>query len=325
MDYLRIYISLLSGLIAFIVSFVVTNRIIPILKKQNIVNHDLNKREKPLIPEMGGIGVIFAFFLGINFSLFITSSADFQFLVIVLFTIMGVAFVGIMDDLLDLHQLTKSVLPFIIGVPLGIGLPDKTLTLPFFGVTDLGLLMVLLVPLGITAVTNLTNMLEGFNGLGVGLGIIISSTLIIISFITGQTDGLYLLIPLLGALCGFFYFNKYPSKIFPGDTLTFFQGAAIGCAAIIGNLKTIAAILYLPLLIEFILKARGRFPARNHGIIQDDNTLVYEGKVYSLSHLIMKNFKVTEKRLVAILWTMEGIMCALMILVVFWLGPEYAW
>jgi UDP-N-acetylglucosamine--dolichyl-phosphate N-acetylglucosaminephosphotransferase len=325
MDSFEIFISILSSIIAFATSFILTRNLITILKKQKILYPDLNKKDRPLIPEMGGIGVIFAFFLGMNFFLIWITSIDFPYLEITFFAIMGVAFVGIMDDLLDLNQLTKSILPFIIAIPLGIGLSNVSLTLPFFGSTDLGWWTFLLVPLGITATANLTNMLEGFNGLGSGLGIIVTTTLIIISFITGELDGLYLLIPLLGALLGFFYYNKYPSKIFPGDTLTFFQGATIGCAAIIGNLKTIAAILYLPMLVEFVLKARGKFPAKNHGIITYDGTLTYDGKVFSLSHLLMKNFKVTEKRLVAILWTMEAILCAVMILVVYWLGPEYAW
>lgn len=325
MDSITIFISILSSIIAFITSFILTSRLIPILKKQKIVYPDLNKKDRSLIPEMGGIGVIFAFFLGMNFFLLLDTTMNFPYLEITFFTIMGVAFVGIMDDLLDLNQLTKSVLPFIIALPLGIGLSNISLTIPFYGSTDLGWWTILLVPLGITTITNLTNMLEGFNGLGSGLGIIVTTTLIIISFITEELDGLYLLIPLLGALIGFFYFNKYPSKIFPGDTLTFFQGATIGCAAIIGNLKTIAAILYMPMLIEFILKARGKFPAKNHGIFMDDGTLTWNGKVFSLSHLFMKYFKVTEKRLVTILWTMEAILCVLMILVVYWLGPEYAW
>jgi UDP-N-acetylglucosamine--dolichyl-phosphate N-acetylglucosaminephosphotransferase len=274
---------------------------------------------------MGGIGVIFAFFLAMNFSLYWITSIDFQLLTVVMFTIMGVAFVGILDDLLDLHQLTKSVLPFLIAIPLGIGLPDRTLTLPFVGGVPMGFWMIFLVPLGVTTVTNLTNMLEGFNGLGVGLGIIITITLIVISFITEELKGLFLFFPLLGALLAFYYYNRYPSRIFPGDTLMFFQGAVIGCAAIIGNLKTIAAILYIPLLLEFILKARGRFPAKNHGNIQDDGTLSYDGKIFSLSHLLMNKFKVTEKQLVKMLWIMEATLCVIMILIVYWLGPEYAW
>lgn len=320
-----ILVSIVSGAIAFIITLILTHQIIPILKKQDIVNNDLNKKDSPLIPEMGGITAIFAFFLAMNFSLYWNTSLDNQLLSMILFTVMGVAFVGILDDLLDLHQLTKSILPFLIAIPLGIGLNDRILTLPYAGSVDVGLWMVLLVPLGMTSVTNLTNILEGFNGLGVGLGIIITSTLITISLITNKTNGLFLFIPLLGVLLGFFYFNRYPSRIFPGDTLMFFQGAVIGCGAIIGNLKTIAAILYLPLLVEFILKARGKFPAKNHGDIQEDGTLSYGGKIYSLSHLIMKYLKVTERKLVIILWTMEGILCVIMILTAFWLGPEYAW
>ena len=320
-----ILVSILSGGIAFIITFLLTRQLIPLLKKQHIVNNDLNKKDRPLVPEMGGIGVVFSFFLAMNFSLFWNTSIENKLLAMVLFTIMGVAFVGILDDLLNLHQFTKSILPFLIAIPLGIGLDDRILTLPYAGTVNVDFWMVLLVPLGITTVTNLTNILEGFNGLGVGLGIIITTTLVIISFITNELKGLFLFIPLLGALLGFYYYNRYPSRIFPGDTLMFFQGAVIGCGAIIGNLKTIAAILYIPLLVEFILKARGRFPARNHGDIQDDGTLRYEGKIYSLSHLIMKHRKVTEKRLVHILWAMEAILCIIMILLATWLGPEYAW
>ena len=325
-----IYIILLSGIVSFLISIVLTGRLIPVLKKQEILNHDLNKMDRPLIPEMGGISVIFAFFFGMNVSLIWISSTDFEFLGmdflgVALFTIMGVAFVGIMDDLLGLGQMTKTILPFLIAIPLGVGLPDRSVTLPFMGSVSLGWLTVLLVPLGITAVVNLTNMLEGFNGLGCGLGIIITTTLIIMSFMTKKTDGLFLLIPLLGALVGFFYYNKFPSKIFPGDTLTFFQGATIACAAVIGNLKTLAAILYVPLLLEFILKARGRFPAENYGTIHEDGTLTHDKKVFSLSHLLMKYMSVTERKLVAILWTMEAVLCAVMIVVVYLLGPEYAW
>ena len=324
MDYF-IHVSVLSGIIAFATSFILVRKLIPLLKNQKISNYDLNKKEKVPIPEMGGIGVIFAFFLAMNFSLYWTTSLDFQLMVMVLFTIMGVSFVGIMDDLLNLKQLTKSILPFIIALPFGIGLSNISVTIPAIGSVSLGWITVLLVPLGITTVTNLSNMLEGFNGLGSGLGIIITVTLIIVSFITGQLDGLFLLMPLLGALLGFFYYNRYPSKIFPGDTMMFFQGATIGCAAIIGNMKTLAAILYLPLLFEFILKARGGFPAKNHGNIMDDEKLTYDGKVYSLSHLLMKYFDVTEKRLVALLWMLEGVLCAVMILMVYLSGPEYAW
>lgn len=320
-----ILLSVFSAVFTFITTFILTRQIIPILKKQKIVNSDLNKKDRPLIPEMGGIGVIFAFFLAMNFSLYWITSIDFQLLTVIMFTIMGVAFVGILDDLLDLNQLTKSILPFLIAIPLGIGLPDRTLTLPFVGGVPVGFWMVFLVPLGITTVTNLTNILEGFNGLGVGLGIIITVTLIIISFITQELNGLFLFFPLLGALLGFYYYNRYPSRVFPGDTLMFFQGAVIGCGAIIGNLKTIAAILYIPLFIEFILKARGKFPAKNHGNIQDDGTISYDGKIYSLCHLLMKKSKVTEQRLVKILWIMEAALCVIMIMIVYWLGPEYAW
>jgi UDP-N-acetylglucosamine--dolichyl-phosphate N-acetylglucosaminephosphotransferase len=112
---------------------------------------------------------------------------------------------------------------------------DKTTMSFIFFSVDFGILMMLIAPFGVTCAANAGNMLEGFNGLGTGLGIIISITLIIISLWFDARDSIILLFPLLGALMAFLWFNKYPAKIFPGDTLTLFVGATIACAAILGD------------------------------------------------------------------------------------------
>ena len=84
----------------------------------------------------------------------------------------------------------------------------------------------------------------------------LTSTLIVLSIMNEKSEGLFLLIPLLGSLLAFFYYNKYPAKIFPGDTLIIFMGATIGCAAIINDLKIEGAILLSPMIFEFFLKLR---------------------------------------------------------------------
>ena len=78
-----------------------------------------------------------------------------------------------------------------------------------FTSVDFGILMVLIAPFGVTCAANAANMLEGFNGLGTGLGIIMTVTLIIISVLFGTDESLLLLFPLLGALIAFLYFNRY--------------------------------------------------------------------------------------------------------------------
>ena len=165
--------------------------------------------------------------------------------------------------------------------------------------------MLILVPLGITCAANSMNMLEGFNGLGTGLGIIITSTLIILVNRNEDKTSLLLLIPLLGSLIAFLYFNYYPAKIFPGDTLMLFMGATIASVAIMSNLKLEGAILLLPMILEFFLKLRSRFGAQCFATNLDGDILIYEGKIESFTHLVMTSFQVSEKRLVHMFWSMQ--------------------
>ena len=277
---------------------------------------DLNKPGHPLIPEMGGLAVVIGFYVGVNvLTIWGENDLPSGIFYLSLLAVLGAAVTGIMDDLFRMRQRVKAFLPFIFAIPLGSVMVDtnNTILLGF----DFGILMLLIAPFGITSAANAANMLEGFNGLGVGLGIIITSSMIIISLITGQTEGLFLLFPLLGALLAFLWFNKYPARIFPGDSMTLFVGATIACAAIISNLKAFGAILFIPLIVEFFLKAKGRFKAENYGRINGKGRLAYQGQVESIAHLVMRWKKLTEWQIVAVIWLVEIIVCVSTIIGVF--------
>ncbi len=253
---------------------------------------------------MGGLAVVIGFYVGVNvLTVWGENGLSSSIFYLSLLAVLGAAVTGIMDDLFSLRQRVKAFLPFLFAIPLGSLMVDTSNTV-LMGV-DFGILMLFIAPFGITAAANAANMLEGFNGLGVGLGIIITSSMIAISFITGQTEALFLLFPLLGALVAFLWFNKYPARIFPGDSMTLFVGATIACAAIISNLKGYGAILFIPMIIEFALKAKGHFRAENYGTIEEDGTLSYDGRIESLAHVMMKRRRVKEKQLVYILWGIE--------------------
>ena len=59
---------------------------------------------------------------------------------------------------------------------------------------------------------------------------------------------------MLGTLIAFLYYNKYPAKVFPGDTGTLIIGATIAAIAFIGRVKLIAFIVLLPNIIDAALK-----------------------------------------------------------------------
>jgi UDP-N-acetylglucosamine--dolichyl-phosphate N-acetylglucosaminephosphotransferase len=305
-------IMVISLIVSFLTTIITVPWLIKKLTESGFIGVDHNKFSKPKIPEMGGLAVVIGFIAGVSTFLVINrifNGDDFPILAAPLLAVVGAALTGIMDDLFKMRQRVKAVIPFLFAIPVGVYVMDKT-TMSFVFITvDFGLLMVLIAPFGVTCAANAGNMLEGFNGLGAGLGIIVSITLIIISFALGITEPLLLLFPLLGALFAFLWFNHYPAKIFPGDTLTLFMGATIACAAILGDLKTTGALLFIPMIVEFFLKLRGHFKGENYGTPDQEGILSYEGRIESLTHKIMKSRKVNEKQLVWILWAIEGVLC----------------
>ncbi len=302
--------------VSFFVSLIVANWQLETFSKAGITGIDMHKIGKPEIPEMGGISAIVGFIVGLSLLLGEgeqgTSNPIFLTAVI---GIVGAGFIGMVDDMVYVRQRNKAFLPFLFSLPFGIQMMNTSFDI--FGFTINNPYIVLLaVPFGITCAANASNMLEGFNGMGVGLSTIYATTLIILIYITqGSHYGIYILFPLLGATLGFAVFNIYPSRIFPGDTFTLFSGAAIGSAAIISNLITPGIILFTPMIIEFFLKFKGGFSAENFAKIDEDGYLYSTNdKTESITHLIVKHLHVKEWQLVAIVWTLAGVLGSLIIL-----------
>ncbi|MEE9150279.1 MAG: hypothetical protein V3U20_00405 [Thermoplasmata archaeon] len=305
-------ILIISLIVSFLTTIVTVPWLIKKLAERGLTGVDHNKFHKPKIPEMGGFAVVIGFIAGVSTLMVINkvlNGDDFPILAAPLLAVVGAALTGIMDDLFGLRQRLKAVIPFLFAIPVGVYVADKTTMSFIFFTQDFGIFMILIATFGVTCAANAGNMLEGFNGLGAGLGIIITVTLIIISFRFDATDSLMLLFPLLGALIAFLWFNRFPARIFPGDTLTLFVGATIACAAIVADLKTVGALLFIPMIIEFFLKLRGHFQGENYGTPDKEGYLSYEGRTESLTHLIMKKRRVKERQLVWMLWSIEGILC----------------
>jgi UDP-N-acetylglucosamine--dolichyl-phosphate N-acetylglucosaminephosphotransferase len=288
--------------------------LIPILKSRGIVGRDLNKPNKPEIAEMGGIAVVVGFFAGVSTLVALDGITDegTQRLFASLSAALGAAFVGMMDDLFDLRQRHKAFLPFIIALPFAVT-ADPHVVIPHVAELNFGVFMPLVVAFAVTCAANAANMLEGFNGLGTGLGIIMAMTLLILCLIHDRLDGVYLLVPLLGALIAFLYFNKFPARVFPGDTMMLFMGATLAVSGILSNLQVQTTFIFIPLIVEFCLKLRGQFEAENYASSSGNGYLEYHGRIESLTHVFMKRFRVNEKELVAFIWGLEIAMCAIVI------------
>jgi len=296
--------------------YVIVPWLIPRLMAKGIVGKDLNKPGQPDVAEMGGIAAVVGFFAGVSALIALDGVKSINLLFASLSAVMGAAFVGMMDDVFDLRQRQKAFLPFILALPLGT-VVDQGIAIPHIAVLNLGPWMIIAAAFALTCAANAANMLEGFNGLGTGLGIIMAFTLLMLSVMHNRLDGMYLLTPLLGALVAFLWFNKYPAVIFPGDTMMLFMGATLASAGILSGLHVQTVFIFIPMIVEFFLKLRGHFKAENYASKSDNGFLEYHGRIESLTHIFMKRRKTTENGLVYRIWAIEIVVCLIVLTVDF--------
>ena len=287
-------IAIICGLLSFFVTHLSMPVIIRKLEQADIVGKDIHKSWKPIVAEMGGFGILFGFTLGMFSGIYMHDLLAFP-LCVVLVVILLVGIIGIVDDLLALSSKTKFFLLFLAGLPLIWAAPP-----------NVGLLYLITIPIALSIGSNLTNMLAGLNGIESGLGVISMTSLTIACIILGKYDVTIISMSMLGALISFLYFNRYPAKIFPGDTGTLIIGAAIVSIAFIGRVKLIALIVLMPNIIDAALKFYSAgFMNRSQQKptqLDDDGKLVRpETGFKSLIRLILRK-PIAEKDAVKIIW-----------------------
>lgn len=287
-------IAIICGLLSFFVTHLSMPLIIKKLEKADIVGKDIHKSWKPIVAEMGGFGILFGFTIGMFSGIYMHDILALP-LCIVLIVILLVGIIGIVDDLLALSSKEKFFLLFLAGIPLIWAAPP-----------NVGILYLIIIPIALSIGANLTNMLAGLNGIESGLGVISMTSLTIACIILGKYDVTIISMSMLGALISFLYFNRYPAKIFPGDTGTLIIGAAIVSIAFIGRVKLIALIVLMPNIIDAALKfySAGVMNRQQQKPTQlnDEGKLVRpETGFKSLIRLILRK-PIAEKDAVKIIW-----------------------
>ncbi len=312
-------------MVSFIVSFISLPIVIPRLKKAGIVGKNMNSESQEEIPEMGGLVIAIGFGAGIVATIFLRTffdiflSANLTPILAVLSTVLIVVLIGIFDDLISIRQGIKAIMPVFAALPLmAIKEGYSLMKIPGLKIINFGIYYsLILVPLGITGAANAVNMLAGFNGLEAGMGIVAIGSLAIIAHLMGQTTSFIILIAALGALLATLYFNWYPAKILVGDVGTLTIGAVIASAVIIGNFEAAGIILIIPYMVDFLIKAKNHFPAKNWwGIYKDGKLYCPDSRPVGLCQLIMKLCGgISERNLVLVLMGIEAIFGVIAILV----------
>lgn len=321
-------IAILHFVIAFLVCLGLTKWWLSVARKYKLQGRDQNKYNKPLVSEAGGIAVVIsvviALMLYVFFKTFMLHSMTHLVEVLTLsVTLLLACFIGFIDDILgkDLAGWKKVLMTIIIAVPLMV---INAGTHSMLGI-EFGLLYpLLLIPIAMIGATNGYNLLAGYNGLEAGLGAIIFAVFGLIAWATGQAWLALIAGIIVLALLAFLVFNKFPAKVFPGDSLTYSLGALVACFAILGNMEKAALILFIPFIIEGILQARGKFKTENFGIPNKDNSLeVPYKKIYSITHILLRvlkkaapSKKATELKVTNNLILLEVILAVIVLIIV---------
>ena len=313
-----------SLLIAVLVSLISTLFAIPyfirFFNRIGIVGTDQQKQGKPVVAQAGGIPVFFGFTLGVLTFIFLNSynvpfagqgtvpALDFAVLFAALLSTSIIAMTGFFDDLnirsqrvltkmdtvdyrVGLKQWQKPLLTLVAAIPLmAVRAGTSYISLPLMGVVHFGpWYALLLIPLAVVFVSNASNMLAGINGLEAGMTSVLLAALGVFLLGHGQIEASVIAFCAAAALLAFLKFNFYPAQMFPGDSLTYFAGAAIISAVVIGNAEKIGILLFIPWIVEVLLKLRGRFAVRSYGDLQKDGTIrAPYPKIYSLTHVAMR-------------------------------------
>ena len=328
------FILLLCFAISFFVTLLFTPYWIRVAKRANLAVRDMNKYKKPIISTAGGITVLAGFLFGLLFYIALKTFI-FKSLVngIEILAILGVVliigFIGFLDDVLgrlSLRKWQRPLLCLIAAIPLIVINSGRSIMfVPFVGPVNFSLFYPLfLIPIAITGAANGFNMLGGYNGLQVGLGTIILAALGIITWIQGNSWISIICFCMVFALLAFLIFNKFPAKVFDGNTLSYIVGSLVACIAIVGNIERAALILFIPFFIELILKWRGKMKKESFAIANKDGNITEPyAKIYGLEHLairfikkIKKDKKVYEPEVVFSLWLFEIILAIIVILAI---------
>lgn len=318
---------IIASIVSFLTTLIVTPVLIRYLNKIGLTDKDMNKKDKPVLPRSGGLAVSIGLFIGIMTYVFVQTfilkdNSNTTFILAAIISIATITFIGFIDDLLGtvarshyrgLRQWQKPLLVLPAAIPLMVvNSGVSTMHVPIIGNVHLGLLYpLLLIPIAVVGAGNMVNLLAGFNGLESGMAIVYTGMLGLMAYYIGETTAATIAFVTFASLFAFFYFNKYPAKILPGDSLTYLLGAVIVSIAILGNMEKKALIVSIPFFIEFALKLRGKLKNQSYGMYKDGKVISMYKKIYSLPHIFTITGRYTEKQVVYFMILIELVFASL--------------
>ncbi|MDA4121584.1 MAG: hypothetical protein OK456_00215 [Thaumarchaeota archaeon] len=253
-----------------IVLVTVMPRYISFLRAKGSVASDVHKPGAPKVATPAGPMLVLALVLG-EAAVYLVHESTIPVVVVEVAVFAGA--IGLYDDLKGLGGIVKPALMALVAVPLIVeqqanqSLYTAQLYFPFFGSTGTHfIIFAILIIAAMPVASNAFNMLDSFNGEISGFTLIASASLIIGIVMRGYVtagfnwDRLAATLPLAAVALCFYFYNRYPARIFDGDSGSLMFGATFATLAILGGVEIAALVAVIPAVINsyyIILSVRG--------------------------------------------------------------------
>lgn len=224
---------------AMLVSFVTTPAVKSLAHKVGAVDvpkDDRRMHNRPMA-RMGGLAIFLGFILSTLLFVNLTPQVRGMLLGGVIIVVLG-----ILDDIYALPAVPKflvQIVAALVAVCHGnviqvLSNPNVFSDNPYW---VLGSLSIPITVIWIVAITNAVNLIDGLDGLAVGVAAISAMTMLVIAMMVSEGIVAILMAALAGSCIGFMPYNLNPAKLFMGDTGSTFLGYILATMSIQGLFK----------------------------------------------------------------------------------------
>ncbi|MFQ5498161.1 MAG: glycosyltransferase family 4 protein [Candidatus Zixiibacteriota bacterium] len=211
-----------------------------------------HKRHERPVPVLGGIALFATVWVTLLTYWLLVPGSVMESGREILFVFCGaliVVLIGLSDDLKPITAGVKLLGQVAAGLVVYFGGLHVTLLSTPFGSVEVGSFSVFISVLWVVGLTNAINLIDGLDGLAGGVSLIGIVFLIAVGLLLGFSEGIILLVAMAGFLVPFLWYNRYPARIFLGDSGSMQLGYYFAVFSLLAPVKTYtASALYLPLV-----------------------------------------------------------------------------
>ncbi|MCR5663758.1 MAG: undecaprenyl/decaprenyl-phosphate alpha-N-acetylglucosaminyl 1-phosphate transferase [Oscillospiraceae bacterium] len=260
------------------------------------------------VPRMGGLAI----FLGFVASVLTFGQIDLPTTGMLIGAVIIVV-MGALDDIVGLNAWVKLALQAAAAlVAIRCGIVFTVISNLHSGFVQLASFLVYpLTLLWIVGCTNAVNLIDGLDGLAVGVSAISSLTMLIVSFFVAEPAVAVLLAALTGACLGFIPYNRNPAKIFMGDVGSQFLGFILATSSVMGLFKFHAIITFLVPVLAMSVPLADTVFAFFRRIFRGKNP--FEADKGHFHHRLL-SLGLSQKQAVAVLYSISAVLGLLAVL-----------